>query len=145
MLFKHTLNLVLHERDDKTSLINSQLLYLLEGLTLYFFFFLCYCLQLPGSKLVLRCSGDSERSDWLSNLKRMATIDTPMPGTLVKEGPESLLQREGSLKKKKNVWIFSFFFHFIWFSLILLYVREFKHTSKEIVFNQPIWNGLNTL
>lgn len=51
---------------------------------------------------MLRCSGDSERSDWLSNLKRMATIDTPMPGTLVKEGPESLLQREGSLKKKKN-------------------------------------------
>ena len=54
---------------------------------------------------MLRCSSESERSDWLTNLKRMATIDTPMPGSLVKEGPNSLLVREGSLKKKSKVGI----------------------------------------
>ena len=58
--------------------------------------------QSDGNKLVLRCGGESERNDWLTNLQRMSIIDTPIPGSLVKEGPTALLAREGSLKKKKN-------------------------------------------
>jgi len=43
---------------------------------------------------MLRCGGESERNDWLADLKRMAIIEQPIPGTLV---------HEGSLKKKENV------------------------------------------
>lgn len=53
-----------------------------------------FLFQLKGNCLVLRCGGEPERNDWLANLKRMATIEQPIPGTLV---------REGSLKKKNNV------------------------------------------
>uniref|UniRef100_A0A7M5UY46 PH domain-containing protein n=1 Tax=Clytia hemisphaerica TaxID=252671 RepID=A0A7M5UY46_9CNID len=58
--------------------------------------------RMNGDKLVIRCGGESERDDWLTNLQRMSVIDTPIPGSLVKEGPTALLAREGSLKKKKN-------------------------------------------
>lgn len=48
---------------------------------------------LQGNKLVLRCSSDSELSDWLASLKAMSVIE-PVPDTFVREG--SLKKREGN-------------------------------------------------
>lgn len=47
--------------------------------------------RLDNKKLVLRCGAQKEWKDWLETLRRMATIDPPVPGTL---------KREGSLKKR---------------------------------------------